>query len=440
MGKHIKLKLKLELEPQSGVAFMAAMQGQGEPRVFSRNHIYFDKPVINDKVPIGAGLGTNSGTLLPLFQVVIERKRWSMNFEGARIEVALDTGEIVHNDKRIPLCDVQLKLTDGPAATLFSLARKLGETTRLRPCGLSKAERGYLLTGSAGRAVKIEPVVLDPEMSVVEAFDRIADACLRQFRLNERLLAEGGEEAVHQARVALRRLRTAMKAFKAILDDDDAFGPLQGELKWLAAAFGEVRDLDVLLGRCSDSALRRQLAEARAAAFSMLLANLASSRARSAMLELSAWLACGDWRESAATRKARKRPLEEFAVDVLDALLRKVRKGGRDLVQLDDETRHEVRKDAKTLRYCAQFFASLFDGKKQNRRRKPLLDALESLQDRLGALNDLVAVPAVLARVDVAEEKRVAFLSEIVEGDHSKLVEAAAQAYDVVIDSKRFWR
>src|SRR3546814_19805479 len=84
-------------------------------------------------------------------------------------------------------------------------------TTLFRSRGVqSKAERGYRLTGPAPTMVKAELVKLAAGMTAADAFRHIAQSCVRQFRLNEALLLAGRDAgALHQVRVALRRLRSA---------------------------------------------------------------------------------------------------------------------------------------------------------------------------------------------------------------------------------------
>ncbi|KOX27894.1 MULTISPECIES: CYTH and CHAD domain-containing protein [unclassified Streptomyces] len=55
-------------------------------------------------------------------------------------------------------------------------------------------------------------------------------------------------DAVHQLRVACRRLRSALKTYRSVLDRD-ATDPLGDELKWLAGELGVARDQEVLAAR-----------------------------------------------------------------------------------------------------------------------------------------------------------------------------------------------
>ncbi len=100
-------------------------------------------------------------------------------------------------------------------------------------------------------------------MSAATAFARIAATCLRQFRLSESVLGWSRDvEALHQARVSLRRLRSLCSISKSLFDDS-RFNHLRGELNWLASELGGARNIDVMIDRASSEALLRRLQDAR---------------------------------------------------------------------------------------------------------------------------------------------------------------------------------
>ena len=78
----------------------------------------------------------------------------------------------------------------------------------------SKAERGYrLFTGQESPPVKARPLALGEDITPRQAFRSIALNCLEQLQANERGARLGQDsEYVHQARVAIRRLRAALEA------------------------------------------------------------------------------------------------------------------------------------------------------------------------------------------------------------------------------------
>jgi len=395
-----------------------------------------DTPIIDDTTPIPALLGDLGSGLAPVFVVNIERRAWDINEDSAIIELVLDRGEAVAGDRRSPVCEAELELKSGDPAALFALARKLDAAAPVRLGIQTKAERGYALLAPIMTAYKAEPVLLSHDITAARAFQHIVRACLRQFRLNEDLFLTGhAPEALHQARVALRRLRSAFSIFMALLDDGVGAG-LRDELGWLARELGEARSIDALLERAPPGALRDHLETARQTAYARVDATLAAPRVRKLMLELTQWIMSGAWLAAAADR--RDQPARAFAGAALDRLRRKVKKHGRTLAEADDRARHEVRKDAKKLRYAAEFFIALFDRKRERRRYRHFIAALEDLQDELGMLNDMVTAPAVLTGLGIGDASGA--VAVLFPGSKRKLLDAAGDAHEALIDTARFWR
>jgi CHAD domain-containing protein len=275
-------------------------------------------------------------------------------------------------------------------------------------------------------------------MNAARAFQEIARACLGQFRLNVPLVLDHRDAAaLHQSRVAVRRLRSALSMHKPLFRDGRAVA-LKDELRWLAGEMGKARDLDVLIGRAGDGALADRLLKVRGDAYANAVAALESARARALMIDTVEWIETGDWLSDPKRRDRRELPAGLFAARGLDRLRRRVKKDGRHLAKLGDEARHELRKDAKKLRYAAEFFAALNDRKRERRRHKRFVSTLAALQDKLGALNDLATAPELLRRLDLADDPRaIALLG----ADRTEdLIDAAAQAHDALVDAKPFWR
>jgi len=386
-------------------------------------------PVLDDRTPVAALLGAAVADVGKLFTVDVQRRTWTVAQDGATIELVLDRGAILVPGREQAICEIELELKAGEPAALFALARRIDADIPLRPGVLSKAERGYRLTQALPTAIKAEKVALDPAMTIRQAFLRIGAACLRHYRLNEALLLDHyTPEALHQARVAIRRLRSALKLFKPVLQAAEVTR-FQNELRWLAGVLGEARDLDVLAPRIGDDAARERLEAAQATAHARVLQWLASARVRMLLLDLVEWMAMGAGMGAKADRLA-----TPFAATRLRKLRKGIATGGRHMKRLSDEARHSVRKDAKRLRYGAEFFSGLYDGKKKRRRRhKAFLGKLESMQDALGALNDLVTTPATLARHGLPSDIGAD------EAERADLLATAAQAHDGLVDARRFW-
>ncbi|HEU0133561.1 MAG TPA: CYTH and CHAD domain-containing protein, partial [Allosphingosinicella sp.] len=214
----------------------------------------------------------------------------------SEVELILDEGRIVSDGREEPICEIELELKKGVRSDLFVLARELGETLPLRMGVMSKSERGFrLLENHRSSARKAEKVRLDRSMTIAGAFGAIVQSCLRHFRLNEPLVADGmNGKALHQARVAMRRLRSALTLFKPVLGDPE-YGRLRAELRWFTAQLGEARDLDVLLasrppgGEEADPEERRKLRRARSQAYARIQSALAERRLPKLILDLVAW-------------------------------------------------------------------------------------------------------------------------------------------------------
>lgn len=378
--------------------------------------------------------------LAPVFATHIRRTLHDLNGDGWRIELAMDVGEVRAGDRSEPINEVELELKEGTAADLFVLARAMAEAIPLRLLVLSKSDRGYdLATGRGTTAVRARPVALDGDHSIAEAFRAIARNCLHHLLANQQALLESGDgEAVHQMRVALRRLRSALKIFRPLVAGPQ-LTPLREEVRWLLAQLGPARDAEVFLSEIIDPVLQghgdqpgleelrdhwqaqhdRDLAAARAAVSEKRFALL--------LLDLGAWAEAGEWSKAdiAADR------LAPFAKRVLKKAARKLRKvGGKDLSRLSPPALHRVRILGKQLRYAAEFFAPL--------KGKPARDALSrlsKLQDALGELNDIaVAVPRLAACHHMGE---TAWAAGVVAGWHeARRAELVARAQALWAD----WR
>lgn len=428
-GKGLSLRIR-----QSGRRRIQTVKGEGSAGggLFARQEwerpVRSLTPVLDSKTPIAQALGEAAAQIEPLFETDVERMRWVLKEGEAQVEVALDRGAVRAGEREAPLCEVELELISGPPAALFAIARRIDGAMPVRPGVLSKSERGYLLRESMKNAVKTEPIALDPSMPIGDAFVRIASACLRHYRRNEALLLHHYEErALHQARVAIRRLRSALTLFRPFLLESDV-ARFQQELRWLAGMLGEARDLDVLNGRLADAAARETLADAREQSHARVIEWINSARVRALLLDLAEWLALGAGCGGADT------PIADFAGARLQRLHKRVVNHGRKMKTLSPEARHKVRKDAKKLRYGAEFFVGLYRDKKHERARRTYVGALKDLQDELGDLNDLATAPVLFARYDLAADTPLGLRSA------KYLLKKAEKAHDRLAEAHPFWR
>lgn len=392
-----------------------------------------DMPVLDHTSPLLNEFGSIDRDLSRQFEVSTERRTWNLNQNASQIEAVIDQGLVVGGERQTPVCEIELELKDGDPRDLFVLARRIEAIVPIKFEVQSKAERGYRLLETVRTVVKAEPIELDRQMNSAEGFQTIVQSCFRQLRLNETiLLRRRNAEALHQVRVAMRRLRSAFSLFKPVLDGEAR--RISGEFRWLAGILGEARNLDVLLLKATSSNLRDKLEQARTAAYDDVVEALGSARASALMLDFNEWLQCGEYLREQANGK----PAAEFAAEALDRMRKKLKKHGRRLAKVDDDQRHEARKDAKKLRYAAEFFGSLFSDRHGGRRYKRFVKAMEELQDHLGALNDLATGPSVLDRHGLRGHPDAESL--LSHADKDLLMKDAQAALDEVLDAKKFWR
>jgi len=249
-------------------------------------------------------------------------------------------------------------------------------------------------------------------MSVEDGFAAICQACLAQFQANLPGVLESDDiEYVHQARVALRRLRAALRLTRkaCVLP-----GELMDGLRTLAAALGPARDWDVLCDETlpaiaphypdSEAWLRGMHAQQahRAEVRAAMQAAIIRARPGAWLLAVQRWLLQHGWRAvPEAQRLVQLSPLKKWARQVLQKAHRPIVRGARDFGQLQAAQRHALRIAVKRQRYAAEFFQTLFGGRRQARYLAVLRDA----QDSLGRINDaqvawrLLTAPHVLQNV-----------------------------------------
>jgi len=344
--------------------------------------------------------GDHGAPLVAVIRTRFRRTAWQVARKGSRIEVVLDRGEVRAGKARAPLCELELELIEGKPKALFDLAEEIGRAVPLRLGVLTKGERGAALTERRlGLPAKAEPVAVQAGFSEGDALRAAVRSCLRHYRLNEIvLLASRDAEALHQARIALRRLRSALALFRPSARGND-YRLLRDELGWLARQFGDARGLDVLLageaGPVGGARLRERLTTARAKAYRGVEATLASERARALMLRLALWIEAGAWR----FRERAACDVGELARRQLERQWRRIRRRGAGLGKAGAEDLHRLRLDVKKLRYAAEFLAGLWPKRPLAARRDRFIVALRDLQDRLGDLNDAAAAEAMTARL-----------------------------------------
>lgn len=354
------------------------------------------------------------GVLITVFDTTFERREWRFRAGGGELLLMADRGHIIAGERCETISELELELAGAPVDTLLDFAARLAATLPLRAESRSKAQRGYdLMTGAALEPVRAGRSPIDPEGSAADAFRAVALDCIAHYQANEHgALHSDAPEFIHQMRVALRRLRSALRVFAPALPEGSA-DDLAQHLRALAGELGELRDRDVLqselvaplLGTTATpelNELARTLHAIRSEVRERVIRALQDGRQARLMIALLDALHRLNERQDAPTLAALARKRLARAHTRMIAAARLARSG--DIAAL-----HALRIDVKRLRYALEFNLPLLHA---NRARRAL-ETLAAAQEQLGFINDLSqAGPRLLAAAG-SDPARLAAVAQI---------------------------
>jgi CHAD domain-containing protein len=302
-------------------------------------------------------------------------------------------------------------------------------------------------------AIRIEPTQrprrhatprLNPMMACDTAFRIVARRHLGDLTANHEATCGGDPVALHQMRIALTRLRTAIWFFSPMVVDTEQ-AQIKGGLKWLNTQLGAVRDLDVATERLQAADKRRpqaipdhrSWAAKNADGHRHLAQALRSARYRRLVKIASDWIENGPWsiRKGKRAKKERACSIAAYSAGKLARWRQKLLKKSRKLPEMDVKKRHRLRLLNKKLCYSIEFFEDFFPDKVFSRQRAAL-KYLRKAQKSLGRLNDDAnsqSLAAALQRDGVGES--LPFLGPKRE---ERLVRKAAAAYRKLAAAKPF--
>ena len=331
--------------------------------------------------------------LEPVVVTDVTRTTQVLEVDGDIVEAALDLGSIIAGKAKQDICELELELREGTPLSLYRLALELNSAIPFDIEVESKAARGFRLKeGSPPQASKPSAMRLKPGDPAIEVLRAIVEETLGHLLTNQPAALAGDPEGVHQVRIAVRRIRSALRLFSPHLELH-AMRLFEDELRHAGRTIGEARDWDVfcdeILPQVSESPKARKFAEMmrpaaearRAAAHETCVRQLRDPSFRALVLGLAAWLEEGRKNSEQVGGKALKRDIEDIAEKLLDGLDAKTMKRGR-AVRSDAEAAelHPLRKSLKKLRYSIEFLESIYRPKQV----KLFLRRLRKLQDALG--------------------------------------------------------
>lgn len=230
--------------------------------------------------------------------------------------------------------------------------------------------------------------------------------------------ARSGEdiEDVHQMRVAIRRMRSALRLLRPYYRNKK-IAPFRQHLQQVARALGAVRDLDVLIEHLQE--YRAGLAETEQAVLDDVMALLDARRqkGRAAFVRLVDSKAHRRFEDAFAAfvSPAPSEEASQYDGDVtphqvrhlvpvlLHQRLAVVRAYDSIMAMATPEALHALRVEVKRLRYAVWFFRDVLGNQARS-----FIQELKNMQDYLGALNDSVVAQEVLADLPKLKKNRAA--------------------------------
>ncbi|RYH07689.1 CYTH and CHAD domain-containing protein [Tropicimonas sp. IMCC6043] len=334
---------------------------------------------------------------------------------GARVELSIDTGEIVAGGLSEPFSEAELELFEGDLDALYDLTQTLFPEGGLHLSTIAKSTRGYMLAETGRIETDPQPrtareVPLDDEMTSEIAARDVLRECFEQIAANvDVVLSTDAPEGPHQLRIGLRRLRAAFGIFRPVIGHPE-MARLNTAAREVGARVGALRDLDVVIADIiapefeahpheqGFAALRAAIEARRETVRATLRDYLRSAEVQSFQIDLARfietrrWLTPEDFEQTARLA----RPIRSHADNALAKRWKSCVKHARGIDHLTVGERHELRKELKKLRYSIEFLGPLYSPKKVAR----FVKRLKKLQTIFGDLNDLAMAEHLLCQAD----------------------------------------
>ena len=323
--------------------------------------------------------------------------------------------------------EVARVLLSGTASAVLDLARRLAAALPLLPPSQSLGAEALSLATGQAPPPRRHGAPDTSEAASAEACFTKAIGHLLEVALQVAPIARAGIEieGVHQLRVALRRLRSVLKVFRPITGCKQGRA-LDGVLRQMLGLLGPARDWDVFLAGIGadlaallpeDKRLKSLLSAAEAkrqAAYAALAEALDGPAWRAAVTSGLAFTLEKPWRAGAGDERLGllDAPPQDFAALILGKRWGSLLEAGAEIETLPAEALHELRLDAKRLRYAAEVFAPVFPKKAARRFQR----RLAALQEELGRSNDAAVARSLVQSLARENDEARAWAIGVAEG------------------------
>jgi triphosphatase len=338
---------------------------------------------------IGKALGLKGDENYPSLELLygtdVQRISRQLAHGRSVVEVALDQGRVFANGHSQSICELEVELKQGTPLDAVDLARQWCAAHGLWISTIAKSMKGQRLRQAVpfGKATSADAPTYTAQTTAHDMMRAVVQTCLGQILPNASELASGSQDPdhVHQLRVGIRRLRTALRELAGLTDAIDptwedalvhAFRALGAHRDHshlalvfqpqLLAAGGPEIDFKNTQGKPPDAGEAVRAPDFQAALLGLV----------------------GFTQHETPEPPDTPGALKKAVAARLEKLHKRALRDGKKFLALSEAEQHGVRKRLKRLRYLIELTAPLFAARKV----KPMTAALKPVQEALGLYND----------------------------------------------------
>jgi CHAD domain-containing protein len=414
----------------------AQASGQPQGQLLERDELTFQGG--SKKPPDGAvaivRAYVRKAELVPVARLSTIRRRVRLvDATGTRVAEVVDDEVSVRDGRRVAarFREIEVEVMPQQNGAAGSIADPL--VMRLRGAGAGAADPTPKHIRALGpRAMEppeVSPLPVQPDSPAKDVIKHVLAESIASLLKHDPLVRTSGDpEAVHQARVATRKLRSHLRTFGPLLDPEWT-EPLRSELGWLALGLGAVRDREVLFERLSARAKSLPASDLRSATSLLHLLEVEIATLRTKLMTELDSVRYVDLLERLVVASQAPGTLpdaDEPAVKVLPPLAagpwRRLRSAVKQLPETPtDPELHRIRILAKRARYAAEAVAPVV-GKAAD----AFARAAAKLQTILGEHQDSVTAQAWLRAVRISG-RRAFVAGQLIAMEHIAAEDARAK-------------
>ncbi len=413
----------------------AAAAGQPPGQLLERDEITFQGG--SKKPPEGAvaivRAYVRKAELVPVARLSTIRRRVRLvDAAGTRVAEVVDDEVSVRDGRRVAarFREIEVEVTqpqNGAGGIVDPLVMRLRGAGAGAPDPTPKHIRALGPRAMEPPEVSAQPVRPDsPAKDVIKHV--LAESIASLLKHDPLVRTSGDPEAVHQARVATRKLRSHLRTFGPLLEPEWT-EPLRSELGWLALGLGAVRDREVLFERLSERAKSLPASDLRSANSLLHILQVEIATLRTKLMSELDSLRYVDLLERLVVASQAPATLHDAdgpALSVLPPLAagpwRRLRSAVNQLPETPtDPELHRIRILAKRARYAAEAVAPVV-----GKAAEAFARAAAKLQTVLGEHQDSVTAQAWLRAARISG-RRAFVAGELIAMEHIAAEDARAK-------------